>query len=963
MIDKNQEALKQQPLFKEEKLEEQQRLSYNPVFQNPLNAMQGAGEPEDEDDDQAALLEELRDEVGEVVQKEAKPLKQEMKRKEDSKQGVNAEFKARRKEIADSHKNKTKNTKSKVEKLSENAYASLLSSMTSSAEMEKNELKRFAMNPDVKKLKAEHKIKMRTRVIKHAFKKDEEITERIVENKEEKVATKKDNAALLSDNDTMVKDALVKLRRDVDINDKKGMTYPEFETISAFGLKMEKGGLSKLSSLYGEGERIPKGNSTLDKESTTYAALNMMTAEIMKLDESIYDVHTDEALVKQSGELSAMSLMVGAYQGFLSKHPDYLDYLAKQKGDNGSMADQMYKKIIRLSAIGQYYRLRKLVLEDPYYIEHANEEIPLTEEKGDSIQVKRLKKMMLASAQAASNLQNIFGAVKVPDIRLKSGKHADMLGALTMSSIADISEFKDDEKVKNIKLMIDSLAASNQIVKTLESESFFQAPVWLQNALTLDPETIKKKKPDPNYGLSSILTASVDLHLPKLMEKVGCKQQVIDKEIHDSFNKRKVKYGKLSQESFDKRWKKEGGPIQPLTSDYVWKTTDPKFLDATDEAAGNLTLSDNWQRQEFSFSGAYAYKRTNEEMMEMIDTLKIQDNKEEWEKGSADKEIRAFYESAYKEAARKLLFSEYAGARRLNETVCVKMLALHPTDLLYQASPELHATILQTATITNSFVKGQKEKIKRLFAEDTEGNYAFDSDEAQIHADMSSAENLKLTYLMTELSGILTCSYDGHQDICRKLYGNANIYNDKILPAFRKAKAENHPLTSTISEGKASDVAWWYLSTHPEMIDKKILHKKVNGKFVLQLLFNSANFQMLSSAEEKFRNGLKNGIAEVPGNEELDKYQDYLQKEGYPKTRTENNVEYDEGDEAVKETEIEPESVTKLAGCKDKVLTGAEIRKNRREDPYSLNLIRNQLSELVYKDDTGKERVNSASAL
>jgi len=51
--------------------------------------------------------------------------------------------------------------------------------------------------------------------------------------------------------------------------------------------------------------------------------------------------------------------------------------------------------------------------------------------------------------------------------------------------------------------------------------------------------------------------------------------------------------------------------------------------------------------------------------------------------------------------------------------------------------------------------------------------------------------------------------------------------------------------------------------------------------------------------------------------------------------------------------------VIHLPGCATKVLTGAEIVKNRREDPYNLELIKNKFEELTYIDDTGKERVKN----
>ena len=116
---------------------------------------------------------------------------------------------------------------------------------------------------------------------------------------------------------------------------------------------------------------------------------------------------------------------------------------------------------------------------------------------------------------------------------------------------------------------------------------------------------------------------------------------------------------------------------------------------------------------------------------------------------------------------------------------------------------------------------------------------------------------------------------------------------------------------------------------------------------------------MIDGGEKSFREGLKKGYVDIPGNEELDKYQEYLTKEGYPKTRTEETVEFDEVEEEVKVEEIDPQMKVKLEGCKTKVVTGAEIRKNRREDPYGLNLIKNKFSELTYIDDEGKERMKN----
>ena len=57
MIDKNKEALKQQPLFSEQKIEEKQNLYADPMFAQPQNVIREADE---EDEDEKELEEENR---------------------------------------------------------------------------------------------------------------------------------------------------------------------------------------------------------------------------------------------------------------------------------------------------------------------------------------------------------------------------------------------------------------------------------------------------------------------------------------------------------------------------------------------------------------------------------------------------------------------------------------------------------------------------------------------------------------------------------------------------------------------------------------------------------------------------------------------------------------------------------------------------------------------------------------
>ena len=342
--------------------------------------------------------------------------------------------------------------------------------------------------------------------------------------------------------------------------------------------------------------------------------LDELTNEIMKIDATTFRLGSDAELARNASELESMSRAVSAYMGLLKQEPKYREYLFNRKSKNGTATwgDKVLTQLDRLSAVSEYYRLRRIVIEDEYYINNANEEIPLQEKKGDTTAVRHLKGNLRASA----------------------------------------------------------MAASDQYVRSIENERYMQPPLWLQNALTLDPEEIKKKKDNKDAGFTGGSPASDFPMVSKYVRESG------HRPLYD-------KIFKMGKEK---------------TKTNTWGKS-PKFLGG-DETLNKITISDDWSRAMNAYASEYSYRRTDEEMLEMMDILSIQMDEEKWKEIGKDPEAVAFYESAYKEMLMKNVSMILSSAKRMTQTISVKLLSMHSADLVQQMTIGVRSVIMNNAIIT-----------------------------------------------------------------------------------------------------------------------------------------------------------------------------------------------------------------------------------------------------------------------
>ena len=102
-----------------------------------------------------------------------------------------------------------------------------------------------------------------------------------------------------------------------------------------------------------------------------YEALDFMTAQILKIDASNFDISSDEAIAKNAVQLEKMARGVEAYRKMVEKFggSEYIKYLSEKKieGVNGNITKTALTQIDSLLSISRYYRIRKLIMEDEGY--------------------------------------------------------------------------------------------------------------------------------------------------------------------------------------------------------------------------------------------------------------------------------------------------------------------------------------------------------------------------------------------------------------------------------------------------------------------------------------------------------------------------------------------------------------------------------------------------------------------
>ena len=720
----------------------------------------------------------------------------------------------------------------------------------------------------------------------------------------------------------MIADQRVLARRNVGINSKKKLDFRTFELLSGIGpVFKQKGALSKLCRDYGAGRALRLSGNKEEGDRKVYEVLDNITLEIEKFDPAKYDFSNDEGMISKAGELEKMSEAARSYRQLIMREENrgYLEKLSKENGKiyrNATRAAEVYAKIEQLTAVSNYYRLRKLVLTDELYTSDEKGQIGYSNAQGDTSQVKRLKKMMRASLLAGSNMNKVF--TRGPRV------------------------IKQDKIVESFE----ALEKSDEYVMDMEREKFFQAPLWAQNCLTLDPKKIPSKI-DKSRGYSGINHPQADgpFLLKKAME--------MNPRIQDMDDKRMEVLTELT-----------GNPKES------WDDT-PKFVGGNDKSLESVKLSDNWSRIRLVFGQEFSRYMSDQEILEMTEILQIQKAKEwtdkegnkhsfNWADMAGDKDALAYYESAFKELAMKFLFAQYAAAMRVAETISMKLVVLHPTDLALLMTPEVHYMIMSCSTLSNIIDKrngtNTKKVAKFLKDNDPDGRYKLNIKDMITVSGLTSKLNLKVGNIGYALNNLLKLDLFRSDKLNRTaekaVFGKNNIYNNSVLKEYEANRK--------INPEEERDETAWYLDKHIDMVTKKGLNAKSKtlGGGYLQYELSNWHFEAYKNGEIDFKNAIDNKLVDVPSKKELDAYEAHLVKDGYYPLRS-NMADPDSGMKYDNKPTDKYDIVDEYGRTVGKG-TYKERLDNRAKDPYGINLIRTGFKELEYTYDAvnkNKEKI------
>lgn len=139
--------------------------------------------------------------------------------------------------------------------------------------------------------------------------------------------------------------------------------------------------------------------SPADKENNALDIMTRVTQKLMSYDFVTPKLTDDAYIAKNVKVFDDMIRLLDIYHRLNEKFPNTI-----QKISN-TVKNKLDEKVNRLEDIGNFYRIRKMIISNPYYRTHYNEELSYNAELKDSPEKKLLAKQLRASYYLGKNLQ------------------------------------------------------------------------------------------------------------------------------------------------------------------------------------------------------------------------------------------------------------------------------------------------------------------------------------------------------------------------------------------------------------------------------------------------------------------------------------------------------------------------------------------------------------------------------
>ena len=765
-------------------------------------------------------------------------------------------------------------------------------------------------HPDMTKFRQSlDDVKLERRMEKRGLlKSDVEVT-----NREEILGGKEVNRLMLREESVKHRDMTAGIRRQLsyELRAKAG-DYDTLKCLSEFYPEMLRGSENKdAAKARFEGLLQNYGGQSQDEvenKKQRFEALDDMTEIIMKIDLASLDLSSDRAIAANAAELERVSGMAAAFDKLINKNPDYSDELRTRKNEKGdNLGEKLSQKMDVLLAVSDYYRVKKLLIEDETYTKYLNSEIGMDRKESDSFQVGRLKKLIRAAYYLGQNLaaKTRNGFMQVP-LDVEENPYAegyDKLKAEDDTAMRLLStdpsyeeSFSKDQEYKVEALKKEKAEKEAELFKLrqeydelISDKKVKEYKVVSSGAEGYDAELDKRAK----------RREKLEREIDYLSEdvKIADVNMRYEYNLTDRQRIERVIYGLEAERLFvPQRWIKMSLDCPEKNDDpnYVWSTMSGNESIAlytkntgrteiakaiTDYKAAQLNVIhfdgleqryakpgfDSFDRILGYFAGPNAYGYSNQEMMEQFEIfadvcLKMDEIKK-------DPGVEKYYESAYKAMVKQYHLQMYGLVQRIKNGLGDVPFALTTVDFTHQMTNMLRAELMAMSVITNPFNDENMPYLKQLFRDDPEGKYPIDMDEYDQIGDAYSS---------------ITFGCQGYLQLFYQDAGESGVYTRKELQKIRdycRDYREKHPEEKISNKSLCEK----YAAEHPDEFNlREKLYRKCDNDEAEELRQNTAidlKQSMYTQRFIRFSKLLKSGKIRRSDKKKLLEYESWLKKE------------------------------------------------------------------------------------
>ena len=722
-----------------------------------------------------------------------------------------------------------------------------------------------------------------------------------------------ENANFIKEGSFALRDMKADYRINTDIKVKAAVGFHEFNRLSQFYqvmmTDMDKNAFNEMVVKYG------KEKGTADR----FEVLDKITAKIMDIDPSSYDFSSDRAIAQRASAFENMDAMVSAYRELIEDNPEYVEHLKEVHDEND--AESYYQKLMnqmeKVTAMSDYYRIRKMIMSDSEYIAFGGD-IGIEIKESDSKGTKHLKEMLHASYRLATRLNKALGSndIEAPEpilgenaLSKSTYEKLDKVftGELENqdNNIIILDEMQEDDVMKREDMIRDEL---NRFKREGDSIADISIRDCL-GKLTDISRTVYDKKEKKNKKVKGV-TSYVALYGGTSMayDDVYLTYQgdLEDRKRNDLIRrlralKAKTWNGLLSHiGSFAS--KKYPELAQMHMADRVERMIEKKIMDLGDDLTDNEIIElvehelISETKEYFKRFDVYLKKDNNEKLTD-----------EESKLPPVDKDVYEYYEDAYADAAMRSLYKHNALFEKIEQALGAKALLLHPADLAVKYPESVQRLLGSYFTITNILTDANRPLVKK-FADDYDkvhgkrNKYKFDVDKFNDCGDLYSNLNFKVGYFDyvrvylaklyleskgeqsqfndPEFGGMTEKMYNKIKSRAGKLGITAKVVDDcyeqhKDEDIVRMIMENNRMHSSQTGEPEeVNQKVAVYMYYHPEIIQTKLLG------FIEPEHMDSVYLQAYGKVIDTFKKAYEHGYVHDVSVEELDEYEADMKERG-----------------------------------------------------------------------------------